>query len=342
MKLFLLVTLLLCSLAAGAAENILNIYGWSFYMPTEVAAQFEQETGIHINYSTFPNNETLYAKLKANPNAGYDLVIPSSYFIDRMARQKMLQKIDKSKLTNIKNLNPDFLNKDFDPHNDYSIPYLWGSTAIVVNTKYYSLGSITSWSDLWQNQYKNQLLLIDDTRDVFSMALLVLGYSPNDTNPEHIIAAYHQLQKLMPNAKLFNTDAMPSIYIDEDATIGMGWSGAIFQASQENPNIHYVYPKEGFSIWIDNLAIPARAQHLENVYKFINFVLRPDIAKKITLLSGFASPNLAAIKLMPADIQQNPILNPDHATLSRGKLQQDVGAATQVYEKYMALLKVGA
>jgi len=341
MKYFLAIFCLLFSLAVQA-QQVLNLYAWSGYLPDEVADQFEKETGIHINYATYDSNETMYAKLKANPNAGYDLVIPSTYFIDRMWQQGMLQKIDHKKLVNLNNLNPDLMNKSYDPHNNYSIPYVWGTTAIVVNSKYIDPKSVTSWSDFWQPRFYNKLLLLDDTREIFSMALITMGYSANDTNPEHIKQAYYKLQQLMPNVKLFNDEAIQSIYIDEDATVGMGWGGEIFQAIQENPAIHYIYPKEGFVLWIDSMAIPQGAKNIDSAYKFINFVLRPDIAKKVSIDTGNPSPNLAAIKLMPPEIQHDPVIYPDKATLSRGQLQTDVGAAAEVYEKYMEQLKIGA
>lgn len=322
-----------------AEAKILNFYAWSNYLPASVAAEFEKETGIHINYTTYDSNETMYAKLKTDPFSGYDLVVPSSYFIDRMQRQGMLQKIDQTKIQNLSNINHDLLNKDFDPHNNFSIPYFWGTTALVVNKRYFDPATITRWADLWKPQYKNQLLILNDTRDVFSVALLVLGYSINDTDPEHIKAAYLKLKELIPNIKLFNSEAQPSIYIDEDASLGMGWSGPVFQASKENSNIQFVYPQEGFVIWIDNMAITKNAPHLQNVYKFINFILRPEIAKQMSMELGFATPNLAAIKLMPKDLQNNQIIYPDHETLRRGQLQADAGKAVEIYEKYMALLK---
>jgi spermidine/putrescine transport system substrate-binding protein len=343
MKRFLLIFLLLSiNIAKADSANVLNLYNWSDYLPNDVAAEFEKETGIHINYTTYDSNETMYAKLKADPNAGYDIVVPSTYFIDRMARQGMLQPINKSQLTNIKNLNPDLMNKSYDPHNNYSIPYLWGTTGIVVNTHYIPANSVTSWADFWKNQYKNQLLLLDDTREIFSMALLTLGYSANDANPAHIKQAYEKLKQLMPNVRLFNDEAVQSIYIDEDAIIGMGWSGDVYWANQQNANVQYIYPKEGFVIWMDNIAIPKGAQHLKNAYKFINFILRPDIAKQISEEVGYATPNLAAIKLMSPDEQHNPIIYPSKAILQKGQFQTDVGASAAVYEKYMELLKVGA
>src|SRR6185312_935494 len=150
---YILLFLLLISTSIHAAE-ILNVYNWAEYLPSELLKQFERETGIKVNYSTYDNNETMYAKLKAVHNAGYDIVVPSTYFVDRMRRQGMLQRIDKSKLPNFKNLNPELLNKTYDPHNNYSIPYLWGATAIVFNDKGFNKNAITRWSDFWRPELK--------------------------------------------------------------------------------------------------------------------------------------------------------------------------------------------
>ncbi len=324
-------------------KQVVNVYNWSGYISDGVLKQFEKETGIHVNYTTYDSNETLYAKLKADPDAGYDIVVPSTYFIDRMRNQNMLHKIDKSQISNIKHLNPVLLNKPFDPHNEYSIPYFWSTTGIAINTKYYPEESIKTWNDLWKNQYKDQLLLLDDIRDVFSMALFSLGYSVNDTNPEHIKAAYLKLRKLLPNVRLFNDEAAAAIYIDEDATLGMGWNGDVYMASKENPAMRYIYPKEGFALAIDSMAIPVGAKHLENAYKFINFILRPDIAMQLSVATGYASPNLAAQKLMPKELANNKMVYPDAATLERSQIQIDLGPATNaIYAKYWELLKIGA
>lgn len=339
--LLVMVWLIICIGPVYAVEPVINIYNWSGYMPDEVLAQFQAETGIRVNYSTYDNNETLYAKLKASPQVGYDIIVPSTYFIDRMRHQNMLQPIDKSKLSNFKNLNPELLNKSFDPENRYSVPFLWSATAIALNTQYWPKDSIKGWNDLWQAKYKDQLLLIDDTREVFSMALLSLGYSPNDTDATHIKQAFEKLKRLMPNIKVFNAEGEKSIYIDEDVTIGMGWSGDLYLAQQENSALEYIFPQEGFIIALDSMAIPMNAKHVENAYKFINFILRADIAKKISMQTGYATANLAGVKLMPKAIRENPIIYPDASILARGQFQTDAGASSTLYEKYFQLLKIG-
>lgn len=324
-----------------AQENTLNIYAWTGYIPRSILQQFTAETGIKIHLAEYDSNETMFAKLKASPLAGYDIVIPSSYFVERMIKQNMLHEIDLSKLKNFHNLNTAFLYKDFDPKNNYSIPYLWGCTGIVVNSKYFDIKSIQGWQNVWHPRFKDQLMLLNDMREVFGMAMLTLGYSVNDTNPEHIKQAYVKLKELLPNIKIFNSDAEQTIYIDEDAIIGMGYNGDINLTQQENLDVQFIYPKEGFVLWIDSIAITKNAQHIENAHKFIDFLLRPDIAKTIALEIGYSVPNAEAINLMSKDMQNNPVINPSKEILKRGYLQNDLGDAIPVYDKYWELLKIG-
>lgn len=338
---FLILGLFFLARPAIAEENIVNIYNWSSYISSDVLKEFTQETGIKVNYTTYDSNETLYAKLKANPHTGYDVIVPSTYFVDRMRQQGMLQALDKSRLPNFKNLNPALLNKSYDPDNRYSIPYFWTSTGIVVNSKLHTPQQLQAWADFWNPRYRKQLLLLDDVREVFSMALMALGYSPNDIDPEHIRLAYLKLKQLMPNVRLFNNDGVKSLFIDEDLSVGMAWNGDIYQAALENPALRFIYPKEGFVISIDSMAIPIGASHVNNAYIFINFILRPDIAKKMSLATGYPTPNLAAYKLMPKAILNNSMIYPDKKTLQRSVVQVDVGAAESIYQHYWELLKIG-
>lgn len=337
----LLASILLLITAQSFADNVVNVYNWADYFPPELIQKFENETGIKVNYSTFEGNEELYAKLKANPNAGYDVIVPSSYYVSRMSHEGMLQRFDKNQLSNYKYLNPNLLHKPFDPNNEYSVPYVWGSTGLTINTHYYNPKNITRWSDLWQPQYQNQLLMLDDVREVFGIALITLGYSINDTNPDHIKQAYLKLKLLMPNIKLFNSDAVPSIYTDGDARIGMGWNGDIFNVMKENSDVTYTYPVDGFPIWIDCLAIPKNAPHVSNALKFINFVLDPQNAAYNAKTLGYSTPNMGAKRYLPKAMQNNPAFNPDPNVLRRAQLQQDIGPAKDIYEKYWELLKIG-
>ncbi len=322
-------------------EKVLNVYNWANAMPESIIRKFEAETGIQVNYSTYTSNEVLYAKLKANPKAGYDIVVPSTYFVDRLRKQNMLQKIDKSKLKNIGNLDPSLLHLEHDPDNDYSIPFLWNATGIVLNDQYHSVKDVSSWADLWNERYRNQLLMLDDTREVFSIALLTLGFSPNDRDPKHIAKAFIKLKDLMPNIKLFNTEAIHSILIDEDITLGVSWSGEIARARVDNPHLQFVYPQEGFVLSIDSMVIPENAKHPNNAHLFLDFILRPEIAKEVSLDTGFATTNTAAYKLLPEAVRNDPIIYPSAEIRKRGYFQTDVGDAAPLYEKYFELLKLG-
>jgi spermidine/putrescine transport system substrate-binding protein len=327
---------------AVAADNVVNVYTWSGEIPRTVIVQFEKETGIKVHYSTFDSNEIMYTKFRAAKNPGYDVIEPSSYYIDRMRHQGMLLALNKARLPNLKNIDPDFLNKAYDPGSDYSVPFIWGITGIFLNKDYFSSNAVANWDNLLDKKYLNQLMFLDDAREVFSIALRSLGYSINDNNPEHIKQAYLKLKSFMPNVKLFNSDAIISILIDEDATIGMAWNGDIFKASLENNKLQFVYPKNGFEIWVDNFAILKDAPHTDNAYLFLNFMMRREIAKAVSMNINYSTANLAARKLMPQEVQNNPALYPTHEVLAQGEFEADVGdSASALFEKYWEQLKIG-
>lgn len=338
----LIFSFLLLLVTSTSFASVVNVYGQTTEIPPEVISQFEKETGITVNFSTFDSNEILYTKLKMSDNPGYDVIMPSSYYVERLAREKLLQALDKKVLSNSKNIDPVFLNPPYDPHNEYSIPFIFGVTGIFNNKNYFPSHTVEKWSDFWQPRFKNTLLLFNDTREVFSMALLSLGYSANDNNPDHIRQAYTKLRELLPNIKLFNNTAIPSIYIDEDVTIGMAWNAELANAKLENNALEFIFPKDGFIIWVDTLAIPKSAPHLNNAYKFINFMLRADIAKQSTLTYGASITNRAAKLALPPKYQENLVIFPPAQQLKKGQFQRDVSDnALAIYSHYWELLKLG-
>ncbi len=337
-----LLGLLLCVMSAVvvAQQKVVNVFVWSNYIPQNVIYLFEKETGIKVNLSEYEGNEDLYAKLKADPHIGYDVVVPSSYYVQRMVNEGMLRSIDHTQVPNNRYLNPALLNKAFDPHNHYSFPYLWGTTGIGVDKRYWDPKTIHRWSDLWQPRFKNQLLLYNDAREVFAMAMIVLNYSINETDPERIHQAYALLRTLMPNVRLFSTGAATSVLADDDVTIGMAESGDIIRARLANPYLVYIYPQDGFAVWEDCLAIPAYAPHYRNALTFINFLMQPKIAAMISVIQGYSSPNLAAKQFLPKAYRDNTVMYPDSATLARGHMEGDVKAALPLYMHYWELLKL--
>ncbi len=332
---------MLLTATVGAESKVLYFYNWSEYLPESVLKQFTQETGIKVVYTTYDSNEALYAKIKLLAGQGYDLVVPSSYYVQKMAKEGLLLKLDTSKLSNFKNLDPRHLNKPFDPGNQFSIPYLWGSTGIIVNSEQIDPTQITSWADLWKPEFKGKVLLLNDVRDVFYMALRVLGYSGNSVQAQEIQKAYEKLDQLMPNVRVFNSDTPRVPYISGEVQLGMIWNGEAYMAQQENKKFKYIYPKEGAILWMDNLAIPKKAKNVENAYKLIDFLLKPQIAKAICEEIGYASPNQEAVKLLDPAVRDNRTIYPSDHDLAGADFQADVGEVITVYEKYWEKLKTG-
>lgn len=335
----LVVLALILPVSALAAKEVVYVFNWSEYIDPAVLKLFEKETGIRVKYSTFDSNEAMFAKIRLVKKAGYDVAFPSTYFVERMRRLNMLIPLDKSKLPNLKNINPDLLDKPYDPGNTYSVPYLWGSSAIGVNAAEIDPSTITSWDDLWNPAYKGRVLLMDDVRDVFGMALRSLGYSVNETDPGRIDEAYEKLLKLKPNVKVFNSDSPKQPFLNNEVVIGQIWGGEVYQANEENPDIAYVYPKEGATFWADSMVIPANARNVNNAHTFIDFMCRPDVAKMNCEYVGYATANLKAQEMLDERTRNHKAAYPDKADLDRGEFQADVGEAIMIYEKYWEMLK---
>ena len=324
-----------------ASEKV-YIYNWTEYIPDAVLEQFTSETGIKVIYSTYESNETMYAKLKLIQGEGYDLVFPSTYFVSKMSKEGMLQPLNHALLPNIAALDTSLLDKEFDPGNVYSIPYMWGSTGIGVNGDIIAAGEVNSWQDLWRKEYRGQVLLQDDMREVFHMALRIKGYSSNSRNPEEIEEAYELLKELMPNVLVFNSDSPRLPYLAGEVNIGMIWNGEAWMAQQENKAITYIYPSEGANFWVDSFVIPAGAKNIENAHTFINFMLRPDIAKACVEENGFATPVTAALPMLDETVRSSKIIFPPPEIVKAGEFQTDVGEALPVYQMYWEKLRSGS
>lgn len=329
------------ALLQAGSRDIVNVYTWAEEIPPDVIAQFERETGIHVNHAAFDSNEVMFAKLRTN-HAGFDLIEPSSYYIQRMRRLGLLEPLDFSRLPEAKHLNPWFAKQGYDPGNRHSVPFIWGITGIFINKNDVPAGSVTRWSDLRGSHFHNQLMILDDPRETFSMGLRMLGYSINDTDPAHLRETWLLLRKLMPNIRLFNSDAVKSILIDEDAPAGMVWSGDFTRAQAENSQLEFILPADGFEVWVDNFAILKDAPHKDNAYRLLNFLLRPDISKRVSMRIGYATANLTAQKSLPEAIRNNHALYPTPEMMKGAEVQTDVGNDTfALYEKYWEKLKTG-
>ncbi len=341
LKALFVLTLTFFSVSSFAAEQKLYVYNWTDYVPSDLVAKFTKETGIQVIYSTFESNEEMFAKMKllAKEGEGYDLVFPSSYYVDKMAKEGLLKKLDHSKLKNFHQIPEEFLNRSFDPNNQYSLPYVYGLTGIGVNSDMIDPAKITSWADLWNPEYKGQILLTNDAREVFHIALLLNGDSPNTRQESQIKAAYDRLLKLIPNVLVFNSDSPEVPFVQGEVSLGMLWNGSAYLAHKEDPAIKFIYPKEGAIFWMDNYAIPRTAKNVDNAYKFIDFLLRPENAAYVVQKMGFSMPNKGVKALFPTDVANNTTLFPPKEEVEKGIIQADVGNAVGIYEKYWNLLK---
>lgn len=332
--------LVLATLPAYAAnEKVLNIFNWSEYVPQDVLDQFTKETGIKVVYTTFESNEAMYAKLKLLRGSGYDLVTPSAYFIELMQKDNLLGKIDHAKLGSLESLDPTVMQQAFDPENAVSIPYMWGATGILVNKKVVDPATITSWNDLKRPEFKGRVLLSDDLRDTFAVALKALGYSINTTSEDEIKAAYQWLTELKPSVRVFDVTATKQAFISEEVVAGIAWNGDAYIAMQENPDLVFIYPKEGAPLWLDSFIIPAAAEHADNAHAFIKFMLKPEVAKRCVEEYNYTSPNLGVKKLLDPQLAESNIIHPTADNLKGSEFTLGVGPALQIYDKYWELLK---
>ena len=333
-------TTTLAATANAFSEEKVIVYNWTNYLPPSVLEAFTQETGIKVEYSTYSSSEIMYTRLKLLKGRGYDVIAPSSVLVARMQKEGLLQPLDHRLLPNLKHLDPALMDQAFDPLNTYSVPYLWGSTGIVVNTDKISQ-PIAHWADLWQKQWRDQLLLTDDMREIFHIALKANGQSTNATDPDTIKHAYDRLSALMPNVKRIAANEPEQAFISGEINIGVLWSGDAFKAHQGNPKIQYIYPQEGASLWVDNFAIPAKSNNKLNAHRFIDYMLRPEVAALCVKELGYASANLSARALINKDLLDNPIIFPPDTVLKQAEFQKDVDEATQLYRLYWEKLKSG-
>lgn len=326
-------------LTGCSSKETLYIYSWSDNFDPEVLVNFEKEFNVKVVYDSFSSNEDLLAKMQAG-NFQYDIIQPSDYMVDIMVKLGYLAELNKANIPNLSNMNPTFTGLPFDPENKYSIVYMYGVTGIAYNTKYVT-DEITSWEDLWDPKYAGRVVLLNDSREVFGMALKKLGYSPNSTNEAELQEALAELKKLSPNVLAFDTDDIKQKFMSEEAWIGTMWSGDAAYANDENEDIAYVVPTEGATIFYDTTAIPKGAKNKELAEKFINYLLDPEVSAQNYEWLGYGNPNQAAEPFQSEEFKSNPFINLPAEDLARTESLIDIGAAKELYDRYWTELKSG-
>ena len=290
-------------------QQQLFLFNWGNYIDPELIKEFEAETGIQVVYETFDSNDAMEAKLKQG-GTRYDIVFPSESSITKLVNQNLLQKLDHSKIKGLENISPFLLNSPVDNGNQYTIPYFWGTVGIMVNTKYIDPESIQTWSDLWKEDFKNKVLVLDGNREALGMALQSLGYSLNSKNENELHAAEVKLKELKPNVRAVLNEEIKTMMKLEEAPIGMGYSGDAAAVAEENPNVQYILPKDGSAVWTDNFAIAHTAVNVEGAYAFINFMLRPENAARNAAYVGYSTPIEKAKELMDPEVTSDETFYP--------------------------------
>lgn len=307
-----------------SSGNTITIYNWGDYIDPDLIKRFKDETGIKVIYETFDSNEAMLTKIKQGGTT-YDIAIPSEYMIQKMKEEDLLLPLDHSKLPNLKNIDERFMDLPFDPNNKYSVPYFWGTVGIVFNTKLVGDKSFTSWNDLWDPSLKNDILLTDGAREVIGMGLNSLGYSLNDTNKEHLHEAKAKLDTLTPNIKAIVGDEIKMLIANEEAAVGLVWSGDAADMMGENENLDYVVPSEGSNLWFDNMVIPKTAKNIEGAHKFINFMLDAKIAAQNAEWVSYSTPNKEALKHMPKEMVEDERFYPSPELTDKLEVYENLG-----------------
>lgn len=328
-----------CSSAKKESKGELNIFVWTEYVPDSVIKNFEKETGIKVNVSTYSSNEDMLAKVKSETEGAYDIVQPSDYMVQQMITDGMLQKLDKAKLTNIGNMGQSYLNPSYDPGNEYSIPYLGGAGGIAVNTSVIK-EDITSYADLFKPEYKGSLVVLDDFRAVIGMAAKSIGYSMNETDPAALAKIKDQVLKLKDNIKLYDSDSPKSALISGDCSLAFCWSAEIALAMEENPDIKIVYPSEGPYLFLDNWCVTKGAKHYDAAMQFINYMLEAETGKAVGEEFPYMNPNEAAVKLLGDEFINNPAKNPPADAIKKGEYVKNIPSdALTTYDEIWTELK---
>ena len=315
----------------------LNVFIWSNYLPEDVIAEFERRYDAKLIVELYDSNEALLAKLQSG-GASYDIIVPSDYMVTVLREQGLLQELNRDLLTNFSNLDPQFVALPYDPTNQYSIPYMWGTTGIAYR-KDKVTGDIDSWAALWDAHYKDRIAMLDDVRETLGAALKFLGKSENSTDPSEVQAAARLLLEQKPLVKAYDSGGFDQMLLSGDAWIAQAYSGQIAKAIAENAAIGYVIPKEGCTIFVDNMCIPRNAPHKELAHAFMNFVHEAKTAAAIANGTGYSSLNLAARSLIRPDLLTNEAAYPPRDALERCEFIREIGPMISVYDRWWTEIK---
>ncbi|KZL09476.1 Putrescine-binding periplasmic protein precursor [Pseudovibrio axinellae] len=318
---------------ALAEQRSVNVYNWSDYVDAQVLEDFENETGIEVNYDTFDSNELLETKLLTG-NTGYDVVVPSATFLQRQIQAGVYQRLDKSKLPNLKHMDPLLQERTelFDPGNEFSVNYMWGTSGYGVNEdKVLALNPnapIGSWDLLFNVDELSKIAkcgvyVMDEPDEMFPAAMHYLGLDPDSNRPQDIQKASELLESIRPYIRKFHNSEFVTGLANGDICLAFGWSGDVLQAAEradeadKGVQVTYTLPKEGAQMWFDQLAIPADAENVEEAHEFINYLMRPEVIAKMSDYVYYANGNKDATGLIDETVATNPNIYPTEEVKQR-------------------------
>lgn len=319
--------------SANAQERVVNVYNWSDYIDESILDEFTKETGIKVVYDVYDSNEILETKLLAG-SSGYDVVVPTGSFLARQIQAGVYQKLDKSKLPNLKNMWDVVAERTaiFDPGNEYSINYMWGTIGIGYNIakvkEALGVDSIDSWDAVFnpENAAKLQecgIHLLDSPTDMIPVTLAYLGLNPDSHEAEDIAKAEEALLKIRPHVRKFHSSEYINALANGDICVAVGWSGDIFQArdraaeANQGVEIGYAIPKEGTQMWFDQMAIPADAPHPEEAHVFLNFIMKPEVIANASNYVFYANGNKASQEFLDPELRNDPAVYPNEEVLEK-------------------------
>lgn len=307
-----------------ASSDTITIYNWGEYVDPDLIDQFEEESGYRVVYETFDSNEAMMTKIEQG-GTSYDIAVPSEYAIEKMKENDLLLPIDQTKVPNLKNIDPYFLDLSFDPKNEFSIPYFWGTVGIVYNPSLLDGQTFESWESLWDPSLKGQILLVDGAREVVGMGLNSLGYSLNSTDLHELQEATNRLKKLSPNVKAIIGDEVTQLMVNEEASVALTFSGQAADMMWENEELDYAVPEEGSNLWFDNMVIPKTAANIEGAHAFINFMLDAEVAAQNADYVGYSTPNKAAIGLLDEEVTSDERFYPSEEQRENLEVYNNLG-----------------
>ncbi len=332
-KIALVLAILLVGTLFGCAakedSNTLYVLNWGDYIDEALLTQFEEETGIQVNYTTMATNEEMMVKLE-EADCIYDVCFPSDYIIERLIQKDLLHELNKDNIPNLQYIDERFLDPDFDPENKYSVPYMWGTVGILYNTTMVQ-EPVTSWDILWDETYADQILMYDSIRDTIGVALMKLGYSINTRNEADIQAAEEALIAQKPIVQAYLGDPIKDRLISGGAAMGIVYSGDAMWCMYENPDLAYAVPETGSNLWFDNIIIPKTSDNTEAAEAFINFLCDPEVAAQNAEYIGYSTPNAAALEILGEEYINDPTYNPPQELLDKCEIFHDLGDFITVY-----------